>query len=354
MSAPGWIEPVQADCNQFQLNLSCLVDGELEPAGASLAIAHIELCADCRQFFDDVRLQVRAHMDLAQPERLLARLRTQLGVELGEGVLASELASKLAAIFYKLGKAYTLLAIDPDFRTQVFEPAVSVAQTQTRGRGFVDAVRDSGRGARGSVDWTHAHNMLNGQLSRIENPLEKGKRLLQEALAVDPEHEETRLYLAYVAAHEGKRLRAAREFRQIFRTSISEANRGHAAMQLAVLHEGEGEYRKAVACLRWVISRGIAEYDERFLVARFTLALCFAHLRQPDRSLAQLRLLLDEQPQHVERVADMFRRSPQLRAAIDAQRGFAQSLLATCPELFRPAAAEDADDAASRDVADDE
>lgn len=329
-----WVDDLAEVCVQFQLDLSCLVDGELDEVAAAHAIAHLEDCAACRSFFDDARVQVRAHRELADPEGLLARYSALLGGQAGGDFRAAELEQRLATIFYQLGKAYVLAGADPGFRTRVFEKAAHVASLQTRGRGFVDGVLASGRGELGGIDWSEARHMLNGRLERIESPLEKGRRLLEEAVVADPGHEEARLYLAWLDAHEGKRIRAANSYRQIFRTSVSDENRAHALGQLGTLLAQEGELKKAIACNRWIVSSGLPERDGRFFYARFNIGLHYANLRQPERSLRAFRELLDR---HADRIADitrLFLNAPKMRAAIDHQAGFAEALLRTCPELF--------------------
>jgi predicted anti-sigma-YlaC factor YlaD len=74
-----WVEDLAEVCAQFQLDLSCLVDGELDEVAAASAIAHLEDCPVCRTFFDDARDQIRAHRELADPEGLLARYTALLG-----------------------------------------------------------------------------------------------------------------------------------------------------------------------------------------------------------------------------------------------------------------------------------
>jgi tetratricopeptide (TPR) repeat protein len=301
-----------------------------------MAIAHLEECTACREFFEDARNQVKMHRQLADPEALIARYSALLGGQLESDVQAQELVHRLATVFYQLGKAYVLAGADPCFKTRVFEKAAHVGTLQTRGRGFVDGVLASGRGEVGGVDWSEARHMLNGRLERITSPLDKGRRLLEEALAADPAHEEARLYLAWLDAHEGKKIRAANTFRQIFRTSVSEENRAHAAGQLGKLHAEEGEIRKAIACNRWITMSGLAERDPRFFFARFNVGLYYADLRQPERSLRAFRQLLDAHPDRIAEIAELFLRSPRTRAVIDGQPGFAQALVKTCPELFAP------------------
>jgi len=342
MSSPDFeAGGVASVCEHFQLDLSCLMDGELDEAAAGRAMMHIEACGDCREFFEDTRTCLSLHLDVTDPDRLIARLSTLTGTDLADEAEAVELVQRLATIFYQLGKAYLLLAVDPDYHTRVVEAAVPVDSVQTNGRGFVDGVLMSGRQT-GQVDWTHARHMLNGRLKEIEDPLEKARRLLDEAINSDPSHEEARLYMAFLFAHEGKTLKAAGEFRKIFRTALNPANRGVAAMQLGVLHDREQEYRKALVCFRWVSISGLADHDERFFVAHFNIGLEYALLGNMQRSLGAFRELLDRYPAEVPEVATLFSNSKHLHEAVEAQPGFAEALLERCPELFRAPGAEGA------------
>jgi tetratricopeptide (TPR) repeat protein len=329
-----WVDDLAEVCVQFQLDLSCLVDGELDELAAGSAIAHLEDCAACRSFFDDAREQVRAHRELANPDGLLARFATLLGGHGATDLAAVGLVQRLATIFYQLGKAYVLAAVDPGFRQRVFEKAAHVGSLQTRGRGFVDGVLASGRSAAGEVDWSEARHMLNGRLERIEGPLDKGRRLLEEALATDPEHEEARIYLAWLDVHENRPVRAARAFRQIFRSSVSDENRAHAALQLGRLLSAEGEFKKAMACSRWVVSTGLADRDERFFVARFNLALYAIELGRWAPALLAFRELLDRHPARLSEIIELYQRSPRARALLERQPSWHAALRTTCPELF--------------------
>lgn len=337
MGVESWNEGLSEVCTNFQLDLSCLLDNELDQGAAGRAMVHMEACGCCRSFFEDTRLQVQMNRDMADPSRLFARVAMLTGSGASMAAAAAEnidLVHRLATIFYQLGKAYVLASIDPGYRERVFEAVVPVESGQTRGRGFVDGVLMNGKGTSGGLDWQRARAMLNGRLERIESPLEKGRRLLEEAIATDPSHEEARLYLAFLHGHEGKRIRAAEEYREIFNTAISDTNRGHAAIQLGRLHSAEKDYRKALVCWRWVTMSGLADSDERFFVARFNLGMVYALMRNQTRSLVYFRELLDRHPSKVGEIAGLFARSPRLREAIDGQRGFAEALVRTCPELF--------------------
>ncbi len=334
MKPETWNEEESSLCSNFQMDLSCLVDAELDEGAAGRALVHLEACECCRNFFEDTRTQVKLHRDVADPDRLFARIAMLTGAQMRDEAENIDLVHRLATVFYQLGKAYVIAAIDPGYREKLFEAAVPVETAQTRGRGFVDGVLLNGKERAGGLDWQRARSMLNGRLEKIESPLEKGRRLLEEAVASDPSHEEAQLYLAFLHGHEGRRLTAAESYLQIFHTAVNEVNRGHAAIQLGRLHSAEKNYRKAIACWRWVTISGLAELDGRFFVARFNLGMVYALLGNRARSLAYFRELLDRHPDRIAEVADLFMRSPKLRAAIDSRAGFAEALLKTCPELF--------------------
>lgn len=336
MSLEGWTEDLQDVCAHFQVDLSSLVDGELDEDAAGRALVHLETCDSCREFFDDTRRCVQLNRDMSNPDRLMARLSALTGGTPALELRGIELVHRLATILYRLGKAYVLLSTNEAYRQRVFEKAVPVESTQVFGRGFVDGILMSGDEDAGGLDWHEKRRMFNGRLEAIEKPLDKGRALLEEAIRVDPSHEEARLYLAFVTANEGKSMRAAKAFRQVFRTAIDEANRGHAAVQLGLLHAREGDYKRAIACFRWITISGLADRDDRFFPSRFNIGMDWALMGRPARSLAAFRELLDRHPSRIAEVAQLFADSPKLRAAIEEQPGFLEDLFETCPEIFDP------------------
>lgn len=334
MSSEAWNEGLAEVCEHFQSDLSCLVDGELDEAAAGRAMLHLESCADCREFFDETRRCVRLHRDATDPQRLVAQIAALTGAQIHGEARAIDLVSRLASIFYQLGKAYVLAARDVDQRTRVFEAPVAVEPTQARGRGFVDGVLSGNQDDLGGIDWRGARSLFNGRLKEIDSPLEKGRRLLHETLEVDPSHEEARIYLAFLHATEGRTLKAAEDYRSIFRTALCDENRGHAVVQLGRLYDAEGNHRRALACFRWVRMSGLAERDGRFFFIDFNIGVQHAHLGQVERSLGAFRRLLDRSPERLEEVADLFGDSRGLQRAIEGHPGFLERLVAACPELF--------------------
>lgn len=332
MNTEWWLQDLPKELVDLQVDISCLVDGELDEVAACRVMEQLEQHPSCKEFFEDCLLQVRLHRDMSDPGQLLERFSALTGKEPEQDAASFELVHQLATIFYKIAKAYVLSGMDPEYRIKVFEKAVEVESTKRWGRGFVDGVLS--RGGVDDVDLQHARHMLNGKLSRIEGAAEKGKRLLDEALAIDPDHEEARLYRAFVNVQEGRTLRAEKEFRQVFDTALDEVNRGHAAVQLAMLYFAENEYRKAIGYLRWLLVSGLEARDVRFYVVRFNLGVYYAHWRKPERALQYFRELLDHHPDRVQDISELFLQAPTLRPVIESQPGFSAALLDTCPELF--------------------
>ena len=337
-----WSEDLSPDEEQLQYNLSCLVDDELDEVAAAEVMVQLEDSHECQSFFDDARRFVRLHKDMADPERLEARLATMTGSLPSEGDMLAEatrvdLVHRLATIFYQLGKAYVLAGLDgPAFRERVFESAVPVDDAKTSGRGFVDGVLLTGKDARTGLNWREARHLLNGRLEKIEGSLQKGERLLNQAIDTEVDHEEARIYLAYLYSHQGKKLKAARLYREVFDSALSDQNRGLAVTQLGRLYLEEEDYRKAIQCWRWVTMSGAADRGEGIWFARFNLGVAYALAGDQERSIDYFRQTLDSHPEHL---ADMIRAcaaGPELPQAIDSQAGFAAKLLDRCPELFHP------------------
>lgn len=365
----AWSDGLSEPQLALQQDLSCLVDGELDEGAAAHAMVLLEDSVECQSFFDDIQRFARLHRDLSDPQRLEARIAMLGSAEIARAAENVDLAHRLATIFYQLGKAYTLSALDPEaFRNRVFEAAVPVDTAKTRGRGFVDGVVDSGRldgsaseassdafdslmGASSEAwgkreDWVQARHLLNGRLDRIADPLEKGRRLLEQAIEVDPSHEEARIYLAFVHATDGKKLRAAELYREVFDTAISLENRGHAAMQLGPLYFSEGDIRKSLVFLRWVVISGLAGTDARFNVVRFNIGVAYAAGGQTERALDSFRRLMDV---HLATGADptelatLFVQNEDARAIFDRVPGFIERLAQRLPELLSHASASEAD-----------
>ena len=282
-SFDDWMEGLTEGQIALQYELSCLADGELYESAAAQALVKIETDAESRSFFEDIQRYARLHRDVIDPERISARIAMLAGeAEMDpEGAKSHEakvLNRRLASIFYQLGKAYVLSAVDFDrFREQVFDQAVPIHSTKNQGRGFVDGVLSGGKAGPGESRWAEARHLFNGRLERIQDPIKKGIKLLEQALEIEEDHEEARIYLAYVHGYQGRALRAERLYKEVFDTAINPDNRGHAAMQIGQLYTAEGDHRRAAHYYRWITLSGLAWVRAPFL----------AGLLQPGRGIGR-------------------------------------------------------------------
>ena len=319
----------------LQSDLSALADGELDEAAAARVMLQVESDSESRAFLEDVQRFSRLHKDMAEPERVIARLTAITGDGILKEVEEIDLVHRLATIFYSLGKAYILNALNPEsFWQRVFEESVPIETTRTTGRGFVDGVLKGGRSDQHRVNWREARHYLNGRLERVEDPMTKGLHLLDQALATDPSHEEARIYLAFVYAQQGKRLKAEALYRDVFDTAINEENRGHAAIQIGQLHMAEDEPRRAAVYFRWVCMSGLESRDQRFWFARFNVAMTFLNMGQPERCLDYLADLAAKHPDRVDEAGGLAVEAPLFQNAIQTLEGFAERFAARCPEYL--------------------
>lgn len=332
-----WMDGLTEGQIALQYDLSCLADGELDESAAAQALVKIESDDECRTFFEDIQRCARLHRDVMDPGRISARIAMMAG-ELEEGPEGRQLNHRLATIFYQLGKAYVLSAVDFDrFRENVFATAVPISQTKTMGRGFVDGVLKGGRAGCGQKDWAEARHLFNGRLERIEDPMEKGVRLLEQVLEIESDHEEARIYLAFVHSNQGHTLKAERLYREVFDTAMVLENRGHAAIQIGLLYAEEGDHRKATTYYRWVTLSGLAEREPRFWAVYLNLAIASLGMKRPERALLWFRELLDRFPEHASEAARACLDIPVFRDAIENSPDFVQAFEQWCPELLHAA-----------------
>lgn len=339
-----WMEGLTEGQLALQYELSCLADGELDEAAAAQLLIKIEADEESRSFFEDVQRFARMHRDVADPHRISARIAMLAGErEALEGLpgqlpdpALQNLDRKLAKIFYQLGKAYVLSALDPErFQDLVFAAAVPIRSTKSQGRGFVDEALQGDQLGEQAPRWAEARHLFNGRLERIEDPIQKGIKLLEQALEIEHDHEEARIYLAFVHGYQGRALMAERLYKEVFDSALCPENRGHAAMQIGQLYTQEGDHKRAAHYYRWVTLSGLAEQEPRFWPAYFNLGVASMGMGQRERGLRWFRELLDRHPEKTPKVAALCLESPTFKETVETYPAFATLLQQTCPELFQ-------------------
>lgn len=290
-------------CSGFQRDLSALLDNELPDEHARRALAHLESCESCSEFFQAIRLQALAHRDMAVPGSLARRLRRMRGQDLFEGMTDSEIVRRLATALYQLGKAYVLLATDGEYLLEVAEEPVEIDAfaSQEAAEAF-EAARESG-----------ACRVSSDLLSReTDENLVRGRTLIQEALRLKPRFAEARLYLGFTCQVRGDAEEAAREYREVFLRTDRLVNRAHAAIQLGLLHGDMNEHRRALRLFRWVLASGLVHRRPEFAFVLYNVAVEHIALGNFQDAVAVLKRLHEGYPEAWSTAKERLRGSPVL------------------------------------------
>lgn len=263
-------------CLQIQVDLSAMVDGELDPAGVRRVMVHSDVCSSCRSFLEGIRSQVRIHKNLAAA----MAVPTDAGTESVPSVLAhlrEQLTANrrnLSKVLYELGRGFVLMGLSTDFSREVAKEPVPVPDMAMRGRNLLDEVARSGAAAQAS-EWTVAKDLFDGQLRTADENLAKGQRLLSECLAIDPESHESRIYLGLVHYVRGQRALARKQFHQVLTHAADRRTRGFALLNLGNIHLDEGDGDGAVRLLLELVESGAISEQPSLGTAYFNLGLAF-------------------------------------------------------------------------------
>ena len=272
-------EPGNDPCLQIQVDLSAMLDGELDPASVRRVMVHSDVCASCQQFLTGIRDQVRLHRELradegaphrrdtaasATPASNAGRLREQLTVN----------RQRLSKILYELGRCYVLTGLSPDFSREVAKEPVPLPDVAMRGKILLDEVARSETGGHGP-EWVCAKELFDAQLRSPDENLSKGQRLLSECLSLEPALHEARIYLGLVHYVRGQRLLSRKQFAAVLQAS-DPLLRGYALLNLGNLHLDEGDCDGAVQLLLQLVESKILGQQPRMTTtAFFNLGLAY-------------------------------------------------------------------------------
>lgn len=266
-------------CLQIQVDLSAMLDGELDPASVRRVMVHSDVCGSCRTFLNGIRQQARLHRALAASE-----VGAKVPADGGDGVAAERVdrlreqltanRRRLSRILYELGRCFVLMGLSPDFSREVAKEPVPVPDMALRGRNLLDEVARS-EGAVGA-EWVTARELFDGQLRSPEENLAKGQRLLTECLSLDPELHEARIYIGLVHYVRGQRALSRKQFASVLQATDDRVLRGYALLNLGNLSLDEGDCDRAVQLLLELVESGIPQEQPRMMpTAYFNLGLAY-------------------------------------------------------------------------------
>ncbi len=358
---PPPTRPSVDPCLQIQVDLSAMLDGELETASMRRVLVHADLCPSCRMFLQAIRTHAQAHADLHAifEGEDLATVHSSGGdlggVETGAGSgtgratgrsrLAAELRQKLlesrtalARILYELGRGHVLLGTSPNFYRAVAREPVPIPDVCMRGRNLLDEVHrlapaltsDAARG-----EWVRARLLFEG--SKLSSPranLEKGVTLLREALVLAPRYHEARIYLGHAYHIEHERDLARHEFRVVLASTDDPNLRAFALENLGNVDLEEGFPDRAIPHFLALIESGVVVREPRFFTTYFNLALAYGLLREFGSCTLWLSRLHDEFPHKRRIIGGELRSRSQFAAAVASNPEVAASLALRFPTWF--------------------
>ncbi|MCR9245312.1 MAG: tetratricopeptide repeat protein [bacterium] len=385
---------------QIQVDLSAMLDGELDAASVRRVMVHSDACSSCRSFLAGIRNQVRMHRELAAAEvfevadapgrvsgdRVSGDTTTVAdghhgdgcghdhavhdrgvapatfvggesgGGELGDGAdgspstdassdaahLRRELTinrQKLSKILYELGRCFVLMGLSPDFSKEVSKEPVPMPDMAMRGRNLLDEVAREAASKSGVVppDWVAAKDLFDGRWCSPSESLAKGQRLLTECLGLDPDSHESRIYLGLVHHVRGQRALAKKQFSRVLAGTEDRVMRGYALLNLGNLHLDEGDCDGAAALLHQVVESGAVDEQPRLGMAYFNLGLAYGLKGEFDECLTWFQRLHDELPHRRGVVARELRRRSQFLHIVRSNPGIRGRFAQSLPVWFNEA-----------------
>ena len=328
-------------CPQIEIDLSAMIDGELDPASVRRVLVHLDVCPSCRAFLDGIRTQARAHRDLENglPETMPLPAGADFATERSRRVnaLREQLMlnrRQLSRVLYELGRGYVLMGMSPSFSRLVAREPVPIPDMSMRGRNLLDEVARLTAGAAGA-EWVRAKELFkNGELRSPDENMARGKRLLNESLTLSPEFHEARIYLGHAYHVSEERELARREFEVVLENAQDPITRAFALENLGNVYLEEGRRDESIRFFSELIESGVVAKEPRFFTAYFNLALAYGLLERFDDCRTWLRKLHEEFPHKRRMIADELRRRVQFMNTLKRNTEVERALVADFPTWF--------------------
>ncbi|MEZ5963281.1 MAG: zf-HC2 domain-containing protein [Planctomycetota bacterium] len=347
-------EPATDPCLQIQVDLSAMLDGELDPPSVRRVLVHADVCPSCSQFLQGIRTQARANVDLHDifEGRPLAEIDPLAEINLddpGNGArpstMAAELRHKLgesrlalARILYELGRGHVLMGTSPKFYRAVAREPVPIPDVCMRGRNLLDEVgrlapalqsEDAGR------EWVRARLLFasNERCSPAQS-LEKGIGLLREVLLLRPRYHEARIYLGHAYHIRQDRDLARHEFRIVLADTDDLIMRAFALENLGNVDLEEGFPARAIPHFLELLDSGVIRREPRFFTTYFNLALAYGLLQEFDACVRWLERLYAEFPHKRAPMRRELRARAQFAATVASHPDIAADLARRFPDWF--------------------
>ncbi len=326
------IETVENPCLQIEVDLSAMIDGELDAASVRRVMVHSDVCPSCNAFMDGIRVQARAHQNLHEvlnhgpdgdPDAVVEVVLP--GQSHSQRVKVTELRrqlmdnrDQLARILYELGRGFVLMGLSPKFSRVVAREPVPIPDMYRRGQNLLDEVERLSQGPGVQVDgsgvddlggeWVRAKSLFdqNSVATPAEN-LTKGIQLLSESLSLSPDFHDARIYLGHAYHVAQDRKSACREYELVLKSADDLMVRSYALLNLGNVYLEEGELERATECFLELVESGAVQRSPQFGLIYFNLALAYGYQERFQECLDWLSRLYSELPHKRRMIADEFR-----------------------------------------------
>ncbi|MHC5212917.1 MAG: tetratricopeptide repeat protein [Planctomycetota bacterium] len=336
-------------CVAFERDINLFVDHELPEGDSPKLVAHLESCAHCHDYMDDLRELASVHREVGdEADAALAALvdRHELFASITR-TLVGDKRDELARLFYELGKAYVLKGNEAAARTPtrsvltVSRP-VDIRTTTERGRRLARegaALCEANARTEGDVRvsaslFQRSRRLFSSSARAGSGAFANGHRLLQEALALRPDFDEARLYLGFHHLVTGRHDRARIEFRRVYRDGKDPVHKMMALQFLGNVYSTLGDYQRAIECYQEVVASGLMESEPRLFTALVNLAVNCAKAGLPSRCVELFTDLVTRFPAKVAQARVLLSRKDGFAALLQREADLHETLRHRVPALF--------------------
>ncbi len=334
-------------CLDFEQDINLFVDHELPAEDTGRLVSHLDGCTDCRGFVDDLR-------KLASLNRIQAADFDQARVDLVDkhalfaavtGTLLDDKRAELSRLFYELGKAYVLKgngALTSELQRSVLPAREPVDIRSATGRGrrlsreaeeLEAAARTNGSRESGSL-FRRSRRLFSSSSRAGSGALANGRRLLEEALALDAGLDEARLYLGFHHMLSGRFDRARVTYREVSLHGQDPVHRMMALQMLGNVHATGGDFEQAIECYTKVVESGLLDDEPRLFTALVNLAVNCVKVGRVTQGIDHFRDLVQRFPSRVDQTRALLSRKQGFAALIDRHATLADDLRRQVPVLF--------------------
>lgn len=331
-------------CIDLEGDLSAYLDGELDTIDAEKVTSHLDGCAKCQGYVEQMRQMARLHRSCFTPEDIFANIDPASMFKNITSELIDEKIKKVAELFYQIGKAYLLKGFAKKNRKNKVRHNIRVRQRPVEldkakmktGRLFREMTDLAASSDTSKRNLTRAKSFFSTTRRERNDYLKIGRRFIEESLALDPKKEESRLYLAAYFSIGSSNYEAAKEqYRKLINMAgVSELNRTESLINIGCLYSIEYRYGEALTCFREVLKSGVIKKYPRFYRCLIFLAITHAKMGEFDQSISFFDRTVKSYPKQVDSIRDEIRGMKSFQTVVDSHDGFRRDLESRVPALF--------------------